>query len=230
MSATPTRTVLRYVPSQRLLHWVGALSFFVLLATGSVLVWTPHVPIGMCCATRQLHRIGAVLYMLWPVFYGILNPAGLRETIKSSLTFTRDDVAWFKHAIPYFFGRTRDLPPQGRVNAGQKLHHIGVGLFSFTIAGSGLVLWLGAGRLGPGNLGITAIVHDLSMIALTVLLVGHMYFTFVYGALNAMLKGRVTEEYARMEHPKWLAELPESAFVVETPPSQTPDPPAAAPQ
>ena len=47
------------------------------------------------------------------------------------------------------------------------------------------------------------------------MLIGHLNFTFVYDALSSMLTGFVTEEYAKMEHPKWLEELPPNAFVVE---------------
>lgn len=216
MAALAPRYVLRYHLVQRLLHWMGAAGFVLLLLTGSVLVWTPHIPIGICCATRQLHRVGAILYALWPILYAILNPAGLREMVKESLTFTRDDIAWFKYALPYFFGRTRHAPPQGRINAGQKLHHLGVIVFSLLIGVTGLVMWLGAGRLGAANLAIAATIHDLCMLALTVLMVGHIYFTFLYGGLGAMLQGYVSEEYALMEHPKWLATLPENAFITAT--------------
>jgi formate dehydrogenase subunit gamma len=227
MTAEPSRNVLRYLPAQRLVHWMGATGFILLLATGSVLLWSPLGSLAAGGTTRLLHRIGAILYALWPILYAILNPAGLRETVKDSLTFTRDDLAWFKHIVRYFFGDTRNLPPQGRVNPGQKLHHLGVGIASFLVAGSGLVLWFGTGRLGPANLALAAIVHDLSMLTLTMLLVGHLYFTFVYGALDGMLKGHVSEAYARMEHPKWLATLPDSAFVVDTPKRAQPDVPAS---
>ncbi|MCX6032651.1 MAG: cytochrome b/b6 domain-containing protein [Chloroflexi bacterium] len=215
MTATPSRNVQRYLPAQRFVHWMGATGFILLLATGSILLWSPLASLATGGTSRLLHRIGAILYALWPILYAILNPAGLRETVKDSLTFTRDDFAWFKHVVRYFFGDARNLPPQGRVNPGQKLHHLGIGVVSFLIAGSGLVLWLGTGRLGAANLALAATVHDLSMLALTVLLVGHLYFTFVYGALDGMLKGHVTEAYAAMEHPKWLATLPESAFITD---------------
>jgi cytochrome b subunit of formate dehydrogenase len=47
------------------------------------------------------------------------------------------------------------------------------------------------------------------MTILTVLLVGHVYFTLVYGALNNMITGRITKLYAQVEHPLWLKELEE---------------------
>jgi formate dehydrogenase subunit gamma len=213
VSTQPKLFVRRYLPVQRFLHWMGVFGFLLLLVTGSVLVWPRQVPVGMCCALRQLHRLGAILYALWPILYAVLHRHGLREFLKESFTFTRDDLAWFKHIIPYFFGRTRGLPPQGRVNAGQKLQHIGVIVLSLAMGASGVVLLLGAGRLGPNALAITATIHDLGMLGLAVLMVGHVYFTLLYGGLDAMLKGYVSVEYARMEHPKWLASLPDSAYI-----------------
>jgi formate dehydrogenase subunit gamma len=53
-----------------------------------------------------------------------------------------------------------------------------------------------------------AIVHDLSMVILTVLLVGHLYFTFVYDALSGITTGYIPEEAARLEHAKWVEALP----------------------
>jgi formate dehydrogenase subunit gamma len=217
VTATASRRVLRYRLVQRLLHWMGATGFIVLLVTGSILVWTPHIPIGTCCATRQLHRIAAILFCLWPVLYAVLDRAGLKEMIRESVTYTRDDLRWFAHSINYFFGRVHNAPPQGRINAGQKIHHLGVIVLSLGIATSGLVMWIGQGRLGPTLLPLVALMHDLSMLGLTVLTVGHVYFTLLYGGLDAMLKGTVTEEYARMEHAKWLVALPESAFISASP-------------
>jgi formate dehydrogenase subunit gamma len=53
-------------------------------------------------------------------------------------------------------------------------------------------------------------VHDLSMLILTILLVGHLYFTFVYKALSGMVTGYVPTEEAKLEHAKWVAEIAEA--------------------
>ncbi len=71
----------------------------------------------------------------------------------------------------------------------------------------GFILWLGKGHLGPNGLAGAAMVHDLSMLGLSILMIGHIYFTFLYDALSGMLTGSVTEEYARMEHRKWFEAL-----------------------
>jgi formate dehydrogenase subunit gamma len=52
------------------------------------------------------------------------------------------------------------------------------------------------------------------MLGLSVLMIGHVYFTFLYGALPAMRTGFVSEGYARMEHRRWFESLAAEALVV----------------
>lgn len=215
MANESIRLVRRYVPTQRLVHWLGVTTFVALLFSGIALLVPPLAFLAAGGTSRLIHRIAVAPFVLLPIIYVILNPKQARELLIESFTFTRDDFEWFKHMPAYFFGRTKGLPPQGRINAGQKLHHATTFLMFIIVAASGFVLLFGKGQLGPDGLAITAMVHDLSMLGLTVMMIGHLYFTFVYDALSAMLTGFVTEEYAKMEHPKWLEELPPNAFVVK---------------
>jgi formate dehydrogenase subunit gamma len=161
-----------------------------------------------------MHQVAVIPFVLLPIAYTILLPKQTKELLIESFSYGRDDWEWFKHMPGYMFGRTRGVPPQGRLNAGQKLHHASTFLMFVTVSASGFVLWLGKGRLGANGLASAAVVHDLSMLGLSVLMIGHVYFTFLYDALSAMRTGFVTEEYARMEHPKWLEALPPKAGTV----------------
>ena len=207
MAVQTSRKVLRYLPAQRWVHWMGAAGFVILLFTGLILEWPPLSPLAAGGGSRLLHRVGAVMYILWPILYAILHPKELVQVIQESLTYGRDEWEWFKRMPGYFLGRASKMPSQGRINAGQKLHHLGIGVMSIFVVATGLVLWLGKGQLGANGLAITAMIHDISMLTLTVLFVGHVYFTFLYGALSGMLNGYVPESYARLEHSKWLAAL-----------------------
>jgi formate dehydrogenase subunit gamma len=104
-------------------------------------------------------------------------------------------------------GHATEMPPQGRLNAGQKLHHAAVVIVSAVIVASGLALWLLKSNLGSSGLAWMAVIHDLCMLALTLLLVGHIFFTYVYKALSGMTTGYVPELEARIEHSKWVDEL-----------------------
>ena len=114
-------------------------------------------------------------------------------------------LLWFKHVVKYFLGDTRNLPPQGRVNAGQKLHHIGVVVLSSSSPCPASFFWIGPGAAGRQQPGDGSEVPRPVHARTDVLLVGHLYFTFVYEGLSAMTTGYVSEEYARVEHAKWLA-------------------------
>ena len=95
------------------------------------------------------------------------------------------------------------MPPQGRINAGEKVHHALVIVMLAAMGVSGYVLWFAKGR-DPFAFMTAGMVHDLAMAVLAVLLVGHLYFTAVYNAWQAMLDGTVTRGYAELEHKKWL--------------------------
>ncbi len=215
MASESVVLVKRYQSTQRLIHWLGVPTFLTLLISGVVLIASPLAPLAAGGITRQIHRIAVVPFMLLPILYVVLNPKQAMELLKESFTYTRDDIAWFKHMPAYFLGRTKGLPPQGRINAGQKLHHAATFMMFNFIAWSGFVLWFGKGQLGYDVLAITAMIHDLSMLGLTVLMIGHLYFTLVYDALTGMLRGYVTKEYSEMEHPKWVEEKPENQFIVK---------------
>jgi formate dehydrogenase subunit gamma len=193
-----------------------ALSFLVLLATGLTLLWPVLAQLAAGGWLRRLHYLGAVLFMAVPIVYLIVDRPAAKELLWDSFHYNRDDWNWLKCSYRYFMGCCESMPPQGRLNAGQKLHHAGVVIFSASIVFSGLVMWFGKGMLDANGLALAAITHDLSMLILTVLLVGHLYFTFVYDALPGMLKGYIPEVEARLEHAKWVESLPEKEpWIVE---------------
>lgn len=205
--ASSQRRILRYTPPERLVHWLGASSVLLLLLTGLALLWAPLGALAAGGSSRLLHRVGAVLFLAAPALYAALNRAHLRRLLSEPFRYDRDDVRWLLMAPRYFLGRARGMPPQGRINAGQKLHHAGTFLSFVVVTLSGFALWFGKAGLGAEGVAVAAMLHDLSMLAVTVLMIGHIYFTLVYGALPAMTSGYVSEEYARLEHAKWLAEL-----------------------
>lgn len=199
--------VLRYRVGQRVVHATLAISFLMLLFTGLMILWPPLAGLAAGGTSGIIHRVGAILFMAVPILYLLVDRRGAKELLVESFTYDKDDLAWFKHMGQYFLGHAVGMPPQGRLNAGQKLHHAGVVITSATVVISGLFMWFAKGSLGAGGLAMAATIHDLSMLALTVLLVGHLYFTFVYKALSSMTTGYVSKEDAEIEHRKWVDEI-----------------------
>jgi formate dehydrogenase subunit gamma len=211
--------VQRYKLAQRVVHWLGVGSFLILLLSGLALLVPQLAFLAAGGGSRLMHRVAAVGFMLMPLVYAAIVPHEAIELLKESFTYTLKDLKWFRHMPAYVLGSTKGLPPAGRINPGQKIHHAMTFIMFGTVAGSGLMLWFGQASLGPEGLALALTVHDLSMMGLTVLMIGHMYFTFLYGALPAMTTGYVSEEYARMEHADWyetLAAANAAAAEVET--------------
>ena len=146
------RKVLRYRVGPRINHAVLATSFILLLVTGLMLLWAPLAQYAAGGGSRLLHRIGAVLFMAVPILYLLVDRPAAKELLWDSFHYDKDDVAWLKHFFRYFFGHAAEMPPQGRLNAGQKLHHAAVVLASAVIVASGLILWFAKGNLGADGL------------------------------------------------------------------------------
>jgi formate dehydrogenase subunit gamma len=207
-------TIYRYNLVQRIGHWLNALAFVVLLLTGLFLFFWP-LSLFAGAWSRDLHRIAAILLMLGPIFYFLADRRGFFHLLRISFTYTRNDLRWFIKAPFYFIGIGKGLPPQGEVNAGQRIHHAFTIIFYNLVAWSGFIMWFGAARVS-GQIFLNAlVVHDISMTILTVLMLGHIYFTFVYGALDGMIRGSISRLYAQVEHPRWLQELEEKASAHE---------------
>ena len=88
-----------------------------------------------------------------------------------------------------------------------------MGLMKLSIAIVALPLACSAGEQQPRDPGETTtlswvvVAHDISMLILTLFLIGHLYFTYVYKAIGGMTNGWVEEVDARLEHPKWVEEM-----------------------
>lgn len=203
--------VLRYTKRPRIVHAVLASSFLLLLLTGLVILWSPLSFLAAGGNSRWLHRVGAIGFMSVPVVYWLADRDGAKELMVDSFKYDRDDWRWLKRFWSYAFGHAAKMPKQGRLNAGQKLHHASVMLLSASIVISGLLLWFFLPSLGAAGQAWVTVIHDLSMLSLALLLVGHLYFTFVYKALSGMTSGYIDAADARLEHAKWVEELEKEA-------------------
>lgn len=210
--------ILRYRTKQRIVHALLATSFVVLLSTGLVLLWDPLGFLAAGGMSRFLHRIGAVVFLAVPLAYLVLDPKGAKELVYDSFRYDRDDIAWFRYMYRYFLGHAAEMPPQGRLNAGQKLHHAAVIIVSATVVISGLLLWFAKPLMTDNLFAWVVVIHNLSMLLLTLFLIGHLYFTYVYKAISGMTTGWVEEVDARLEHPKWVEELEAEGVVASREP------------
>jgi len=195
------RYVKRFTLTERLLHWVHASAFFVLLGSGLIL----YIPsLSTTFADRPLikdiHFLTAVSWAGAMVLIALLgNRRAVRRTIREVDLFDRDDRR-------FLAGRT--WAPQGRFNAGQKVNVIVTAAFATLFFVSGMLLWLGE-RNTAIRLGGTLYLHDALMYISVVIVVGHLYLALIHASTRHSLRGitlgTVSEDWARAHHSKWVA-------------------------
>ncbi|WP_249011816.1 cytochrome b/b6 domain-containing protein [Conexibacter sp. DBS9H8] len=188
----------RFTATERVLHWIHAAAFGVMLASG-VTLYLPALAgvVGSREAVTSVHLfavggwIGALLGVC-----ALGNRHALRKTLSELEWFDADDGRWLR----------RRSASQGRFNAGQKLHAIVQTAFAVLFFVSGTLLLLGehdtALRL-PG----TIVLHDGLTVAATVLVAGHIYMALARRttrpALRGMIFGTIDAAWARTHHSKW---------------------------
>ena len=195
------RYVQRFTLTERLLHWVHASAFFVLLGSGLDPLppgaldrrRAPTADQGRPLLDRRL--VGG---RDAPDRAARQPPRADARTIREIDLFDRDDRRFLR-------GRTCDSP-QGRFNAGQKVNAIVTAAFATLFFVSGLLLWLGE-RNTDIRLGGTLYLHDALMYLSVVIVVGHLYLALINRstrhALRGMTLGTVREDWARAHHSKW---------------------------
>jgi formate dehydrogenase subunit gamma len=129
----------------------------------------------------------------------------------SQMGFTAVDRQWFGSMRHYVRNEDEKMPPAGRYNAGQKLLFWGFFWCGILLFLSGLVLWFP--EYIPWSLRwlryISIIVHASSALLTIGLFLIHVYMGVFAerGAIDSVIYGDVTEDFARRYHPGWYKEI-----------------------
>jgi formate dehydrogenase subunit gamma len=193
------RYVERFTLTERLLHWVHASAFFVLLGSGLIL-YLPSLAadVGDRPLVKDVHFWTAVSWAGAICLIALLgNRRALARTVREIDLFDGDDAR---------FLRGHAHSPQGRFNAGQKLNAIVTAAFAVLFFVSGMLLWLGE-RNTDLRLGGTLYLHDVLMYVSVVIVLGHLYLALINRStrhsLRGMTLGTVREDWAAAHHAKW---------------------------
>jgi formate dehydrogenase subunit gamma len=197
--APEPRRVQRFGPTLRILHWVHATAFLVLLGSGLCL-YLPSLSeaVNRRPLLKSIHVYTAVAWMIALVLVVALgNRRELASAAREIDRFDADDRAWLR-------GRRA---PQGWLNAGQKLNAIVTASFAVLFVVSGFFLWYGE-RDTRFRLANALLVHDWLMYLSFLLFVGHLFLSLIYPktrhALSGITRGWVDEEWALEHHRKWV--------------------------
>jgi formate dehydrogenase subunit gamma len=191
--------VRRFSKTERTVHWVNALGFFLLLATGLIL-YLPRlsVEVGRRPLIKDIHFWGGIGWVSALVIVALVGDRrGLLRTARELDVFEREDINWLS------LRRPRE---QARFNAGQKLNAALNAAFLVLFLVSGLLLWLGE-QDTRFRFASTVVLHDALLYASLALLVGHLYLALIHPAtrhaLRGMVLGTVREDWAREHHGRW---------------------------
>jgi len=191
--------VQRFTVTERLLHWVHATAFFVLLASGLIL-YLPSLStaVGRRPLIKDVHFWTGISWAGAMVLIILLgNRRALIRTAREIDLFDRDDLRFLRGHLH---------SPQGRFNAGQKLNAIITAAIAILFFASGLLLWLGE-RQTDIRLAGTLYLHDVLMYTSIVIVAGHLYLALIHPptrhSLRGIVLGTVREDWATRHHAKW---------------------------
>jgi formate dehydrogenase subunit gamma len=212
--------ILRFNRTQRALHWSHSITFMILLVTGIVLlVKQVGELVGNHLLILQFHEYTALFYIFGPLLWVILgNRRSLFRDLKQFDEWDEDDTRWLKKSL-LKGPAAKDLPPQGRFNAGQKLNGILTLAATTGFIVTGIIIWRPPGVVkvlpswlfGDSISNNAVFLHQILTYVSIPLVLGHIYLAAIAKstrpALSTIIDGTVPVSYAREHHPKWAAEM-----------------------
>jgi len=196
----------RYTSGERILHWVTAITFFLLAASGLAffhpsMFWLTGL-LGGGTWARILHPfIGVVMF----VAFILMAVKFWHHNVLSG-----NDRKWLGQIGDVIANRDDRVPPIGRYNPGQKILFWVLLASMIVLLVSGIAIWQPyfAPSFSIGTVRFGALMHALSALALILLIIVHVYSSFwVKGSTEGMLSGKVSRAWAKAHHPKWYEEV-----------------------
>jgi formate dehydrogenase subunit gamma len=192
----------RYSAAERINHWLVALLYVLLMASGLALFepafyWLSHL-FGGGGPMRILHPyLGVAMALLFAPYAA--------KVWRENFLLPSDKV-WLKKA-PQMMAQKVHVPVEGKYNAGQKV------LFWFMLAviigllASGIFIWRPwfAPLFSAPTRRLAVIAHALFGFLMFVFIGIHIYAAFwTKGSIRGMTRGYVPRRWARFHHPGWL--------------------------
>lgn len=215
MAAKPERVIsgmyFRFTKTARFVHWLYVACFAVLLLTG-LLIFADFfdflAPLfGGFAGAQLIHRIVAVIFILPAFVFMIFDHKSFFGWLKEVFTWKKEDLGFFVPFVKELLtGKVEAPPPQGFINAGEKINSMATILFTTLIILSGFIIWFPEFfPIGLVQWGYA--IHAGAVILATTVALVHAYLgTGLWpSAIKGMMTGYVDEHYARSHHEAWHA-------------------------
>ena len=200
--------LLRFDLVERVVHWVNALLFGVLVLTGAALyIGSLGSIIGRRALVENIH-VYCGLALPVPVVLALAGRwgRGFRRDIARMNRWSRADRDWFRALFKGGRDRFRLLSevPLGKFNPGQKLNASFVAGAGLVMLATGVVMrWYHPYPI-DWRTGAT-FVHDWLALGLGLVILGHIGLALRDpDAFRSMWTGRIARSWARRHAPAWL--------------------------
>ena len=210
---------LRFLVSDRVLHFLLLLSFTVLAVTGLVQKYTDAgISVALIQAmggieqTRVIHHTFAVILILTSIAHAVQVGYRLYVQRKSmSMLPTMGDVTDFVGAVKYNAGLSKQRPHFPRFNFMEKIEYWAVVWGTVLMTITGYVLWnpVLITQYLPGEIVPAAkIAHGMeAVLAVLSIITWHFYFVHLKIFNKSVFTGYLTEQQMEEEHPQELERL-----------------------
>jgi formate dehydrogenase subunit gamma len=192
--------ILRYTLLERAVHWLSALTYMYVLATG-LAFYSPHLYwiaalLGGGPTSRYWHP--------WVALVFVATLAWMLRAWLADMRITAADRAWGRDMKQYIRNDDENLPPIDRFNIGQK-YFFWVMLFAgLVLLATGLAMWFPASL--PLALRPLMILLHVAAALVTIgafIIHGYMATAVVRGGFTSIIRGEVSPAWARTHHRLW---------------------------
>lgn len=194
----------RFNAFDRVVHWVLAVAFFVLVTSGvGLFAHTFFRYFDFFGGPEQgilAHKIAGITFLITSV---LLFLSHARDTCR----FDSDDAKWFK-AFGGYLSKEETAIPQGKFNAGQKLFALFSIVATVILGLTGYVIW-DATSMDRSLTQLSLMLHGLFFVLFMMGAVVHIYLATIGnpGTVDGMLWGHVKRIWAKKHASKWYKEV-----------------------
>ncbi|MGI9537931.1 MAG: formate dehydrogenase subunit gamma [Desulfocapsaceae bacterium] len=182
----------------RIVHWIGAISFALLVITGLLIIFGAifggGAPIRLA---RHIHIINAMIFGVIAVFMFLIWVKDMFPTFY--------DIKWI-FILGGYLSKKKKPVPAGKFNAGQKawfwLATVGGGVMAYT----GYIIW--GMNVDLDTVRLYTIVHNVLGMVLISLFLTHLYMSLfaIKGSLHSMISGYKPKEEVDILHSRYKYE------------------------
>jgi formate dehydrogenase subunit gamma len=196
--------ILRYTLFERTMHWISALTYMYVLATG-LAFYSPHLywiamVLGGGATSRFWHPVVGLVWIATLVWM-------LRAWLPD-MRITAVDRKWATAMRHYVRNEDSNLPPIDRFNLGQKYF-----FWAMVVAGAVLIA-TGAAMWFPENMPrdlrpLVILLHVCAALVTVGAFIIHVYMgtAVVRGGFTSIIRGEVSPAWARTHHRLWYERI-----------------------